>query len=299
MSAARLTILLLIGSAMASAFAAPADTCLKLLDENRAEEAISRAEQVLVQSPGHYEVLLCKGRAELKLGHNQAAISSFTAAESAATNSHQHLLGHIFKGHAYRSSMQPAQAQASYQAALAVAEQEKNQKFQVITHLLIGELLTEKTQFPPAKQHYEQALQLAGNYTERADANHHLAELEAAQGHYEEAIPYQLQAVVMYASYGDFDDYANAGLELGYYHLQAKDFINAEKNINRVLNKARDAEDAYWLAKSYHHLGLTYAASQKIQQARESFQQALGICEAVGAEKLATEVRLQLGKLPQ
>lgn len=299
MLATRLTILLLTGSAMASAFAAPADSCLKLLDENKAREAISQAEQTLVQSPHHYEVLLCKGRAELSLGQSQAAIGSFTAAESAAANPHQHLLGHIFKGHAYKSSMQPTHAQVSYEEALTLAEQEKNQKFQVITHLVVGELLVETAQFLPAKQHYEQALKLAANYSERADANYHLAELEARQDRYEEAIPYQLQAMVMYATHGSFDEYANAGLELAYYHLRAKDFINAEKNINRVLNKAREAEDGYWLAKSYHYLGLTYAASQQLPQARESFQQALDICEAVGAEKLAAEVRLQFSKLPQ
>ena len=299
MRVARLTILLLTGFTMVSAYAAPADDCLKLLDEDRAEKAVRQADQALVQSPGHYEILLCKGRAELKLEQNQAAISSFTTAESAATNPHQRLLAHIFKGHAYKASMQPAQAQASYEVALTVAEQEKSQKFQVISHLLIGELLTEAARFSPAKQHYEQALKLAGNYGERADANYHLAELEAAQGHYAEAIPYQLQATVMYASHGSFDEYANAGLELGHYHLQAKDFSNAEKNINRVLNKAREAEDAYWLAKSYLYLGMTHAASQQIPQARESFQQALDICEAVGAEKLAAEVRLQLGKLAQ
>lgn len=299
MLAARLTLLLLTGSAMTSAFAASADNCLKLLGEGQAEEAIRQAELALVQIPNHYEILLCKGRAELKLEHSQAAISSFTAAESAAANPHQHLLGHIFKGHAYKAGMQPAQAQASYEAALTVAEQEKNQKFQVISHLLLGELLVEAAQFPPAKQHYEQALKLAGNYSERADANYHLAELEAAQGRYEEAIPYQLQAVVMYASHGSFDEYANAGLELGHYHLQAKEFANAEKNINRVLNKAREAEDAYWLAKSHLYLGMTYAASQQTSQAKESFQQALDICEAVGVEKLAAEVRSQLGKLSQ
>ncbi|MCB5189819.1 tetratricopeptide repeat protein [Methylobacillus arboreus] len=295
----RLFFTLMLASSATYAAANPADGCLKALGEDETAKALSLAEQALSQNQAQRDVILCKGRAELSLGRNEAAIKSFTAAEPLATTPHENLVTHIFKGNAYKALGQYSQAQASYEAALKLATEEKNLKFQVIAHLLVGEALIQQAQLPQAQQHYESALKLAGNNNERADAKEHLAQLKAKQGLYDDAIAHQVQAVVMQLSDGDFDGYANAGLELGYLYINARDYANAERNLNKVISKAGEAGDGYWAAKGYYYLGLNFIAAQQSDRAQDALNQAREICEAIGAEKLAAEVNLQLQNLSQ
>lgn len=295
----RILLICMLTGNLAHAGANPAENCLRALDEDDADAALAQAEQGLAKQQGQRELLLCKGRAELALGRGENAVKSFTAAEAQAATAHERMVTHLFKGNAYNTLQQYAQAQSSYEAALALAKQEKNQKFQVISHLLAGEALVQQTLLPQAQQHYESALQLAGNNNERADANEHLAQLKSRQGLYDDAIAYQVKALVMQASDGSFDAYANAGLELGSIYINAKDFNNAEKNLNRIIAKAKEAGDGYWAAKGYYYLGLNFIAAGQSGRARKALDQALEIGEAIGAEKLTAEVNLQLQNLSQ
>ncbi|MPS49089.1 tetratricopeptide repeat protein [Methylobacillus sp.] len=295
----RILMLCMFASDLVHAGINPAEGCLGALGEDDAAAALAQAKQGLGKQPGQRDLLLCKGRAELSLGQGEAAIESFTAAESQASTGHERLVTHLFKGNAYNALKQYAQAQSSYEAALALAEQEKNQKFQFISHLLAGEALMQQALLPQAQRHYEAALELAGNNNERADANEHLAQLKARQGLYDDAIAHQVKALVMQASDGSFDAYANAGLELGSLYINAKDFQNAEKNLNRIILKAKDAGDGYWVAKGYYYLGLNFIAASQPDKAKAMLTQALEIGEAIGADKLMAEVNMQLQNLSQ
>lgn len=295
----RILMICMLASSLAHAGTNPAEGCLRALDEDDADAALTQAGQGLAKQQGQRDLLLCKGRAELALGRGEDAVKSFTAAEAQATTAHERVVTYLLKGNAYNALEQYAQAQSSYEAALALATKEKNQKFQAISHLLAGEALVQQASLPQAQQHYEAALQLAANNNERADANEHLAQLKAKQGLYDDAIAYQVKALVMQASDGSFDAYANAGLELGSLYINAKDFNNAEKNLNRIIGKAKEAGDGYWAAKGYYYLGLNFIAAGQAGKAKEALEQALEIGEAIGAEKLTAEVNLQLQNLSQ
>lgn len=293
-----LIIIMLTGNA-AHAANNPAEACLQALNENDAATALAQAEQGLAKQPMQRDLLLCQGRAALSIGKANEALNSFSKAEPGAVTANDRLLVHLFKGNAYKALGQYAEAQASYQAALLLAQQEKNQKFQVIASLLSGEALVQQSLLSEAQGYYESALKVAGNNNERADVNEHLAQLKAKQGLYDDAIAYQVKAVVMQASDGDFDRYANAGLELGYLYIGAKDFNNAEKNLNKIIEKAKSAGDGYWVTKGYYYLGLNFIAAKQANKAKEALAQALEIAEAIGAEKLGAEINLQLEKLSQ
>lgn len=295
----RALIIFMLTANAAHAANNPAEACLQALNENDAATALAQAEQGLAQQPMQRDLLLCQGRAALSMGKANEALNSFSKAEPGAVTANDRLLVHLFKGNAYKALGQYAEAQASYQAALLLAQQEKNQKFQVIASLLSGEALVQQSLLSEAQGYYESALKLAGNNNERADANEHLAQLKAKQGLYDDAIAYQVKALVMQASDGDFDSYANAGFELGYLYIGAKDFNNAEKNLNKIIEKAKSAGDGYWVAKGYYYLGLNFIAAKQANKAKEALAQALEIAEAIGAEKLSAEINLQLEKLSQ
>ncbi|SNR72287.1 Tetratricopeptide repeat-containing protein [Methylobacillus rhizosphaerae] len=295
----RVLIILIFAGNVAHARANPAESCLHALSDGDADTALAQAEQALVQQQNQRDLLLCKGRAELNLGRGEDALKSFTAAELQAKTGNERMVTDLLKGNAYKALGQFAQAQSSYEAALALAVQEKNQKFQVISNLLAGEAAMQQEQLPQAQEYYEAALRLAGNNNERADANEHLAQLKAKQGLYDNAIEHQVKALVMQTSDGSFDAYANAGLELGYLYIGAKDFNNAERSLNKIIDKAREAEDGYWTAKGYYYLGLNFIAAKQADKARDALNEAREIGEAIGAEKLTAEVNLQLQNLSQ
>ena len=295
----RILTIFMLASGVAHAATNPADACFQALDKGNADAALAQAEQGLAKQSSQRDLLLCKGRAELSLGRAEAALQSFSAAEPGAATANERMVTHLLKGNAYKTLSHYAQAQSSYEAALAVAQQENNQKFQVIAHLLAGEASLQQSALPQAQQHYDAALRLAGNNNERADANEHLAQLKAKQGLYDDAIAYQVKALVMQASDGDFDAYANAGLELGSLYISAKDFHGAEKTLNKIITKAKDAGDGYWAARGYYYLGLNFIAAGQVDKAKEALGQALEIGAAIGAEKLTAEVNLQLQNLSQ
>ncbi|MCB5184294.1 tetratricopeptide repeat protein [Methylobacillus gramineus] len=277
----------------------PADPCFKALSDDQPEQAIVLADQLLTKQRQQRNVLICKGRAQLNLGQAEAAIATFREAEPLASNPQETMISFIFKGNAYKAAGKYAEAQASYEQALKLANSEKSQKFQVITHTLAGEALELAKQLPQALKHYQDALALAGNNNERAEANAHIAGVYSTQGNYNEAIPHQLKAVVMELSDGTFDEYANAAIELGHMYILAKDYVSAEKNLNRVIEKSRSAGDGYWVAKGYYMLGLSYIASSQLAQAKTTLKQSEEIALEIGAEKLAAEVNQQLKSLSE
>ncbi|WP_081774927.1 tetratricopeptide repeat protein [Methylobacillus glycogenes] len=288
-----LVSLLLASQAQAATLS---EQCFTQLSDGNAAEALK-----LAQQPGKLqrELLLCQGRAELALGQPDAAVKSFTKAEPLANNPQERAVTLMLKGNAYKAASQFAQAQESYNAALKLAVEQKSQKLQVMIQLLAGEAALQQGDFATTQSHYDAALNLAGNNNERADTHEHLAQLKAKQGLYDDAIANQTKAVVMQRTDGTFDDYANAGLELGHLYIDAKDYTNAERHINKVITQAREAGDGYWAAKGYYYIALSQLANQRKDEALASFKQALEISDAIGAEKLSAEVNLQLKNLSQ
>lgn len=276
--------------------ASTSEQCFKALADDNPAEALK-----LAQQPGQpqRDLLLCQGRAELALGQPDAAVQSFTKAEPLAKNPQERTVTLMLKGNAYKAASQYGSAQESYTAALKLAEAQQSQKFQVMIQLLAGEAALQSGDFSLAQTHYDAALKLAGNNNERADSHEHLAQLKAKQGLFDDAIANQTKAVVMQRTDGTFDEYANAGLELGHFYIDAKDYSNAERHINKVITQAREAGDGYWAAKGYYYIGLSQLANQRKAEAEGSFKQALEISDAIGAEKLAAEVNLQLKNLSQ
>ncbi|MCB5187516.1 tetratricopeptide repeat protein [Methylobacillus caricis] len=293
------TVFLLILSALPALAADQADACFKTLNDDKPEQAIMLADQLLAQQKKQRNVLICKGRAQLNLGQADAALATFAEAEPLASSPQENMVSAIFKGNAYKLAGRYLEAQASYEQALKLAVSEKNQKFQVITHTLAGEALELAGKLPQALRYYEDALSLAGNNNERAEANAHLARIYNTQGRYDEAIAHQLKAMVMQMSDGTFDEYADAALELGRMYTLAKDYVSAEKNLNRVIEKSRSVGDGYWVAKGYYILGLSYIASQQPEKAKSALHQSEEIAREIGAEKLAAEVNQQLKSLSQ
>lgn len=296
-----LSLSLLSLALTSQAFAAtPGELCFKALNDGNAAEALKLAQQPGKESgKALRELLLCQGRAELALGQPEAAVQSFSKAEPLGSNPQERTVTLMLKGNAYKAAGQYGTALESYAEALKLAEAQQSQKFQVMIQLLTGEAALQQGNYSLAQTHYDAALKLAGNNNERADSHEHLAQLKAKQGLYDDAIANQTKAVVMQRTDGTFDEYANAGLELGHFYIDAKDYSNAERHINKIITQAREAGDGYWAAKGYYYQGLSQLANQRKNEAQESFKQALEISDAIGAEKLAAEVNLQLKNLSQ
>ena len=178
------------------------------------------------------------------------AVISLKSVDQLSILPNDHMMALAMLGNAYKGNNQFNEAIGAYELSLNIAITLKNTSFQRITHGLIGDVQSNTKQFDEAVTSYQAAIKLSLNDNERADAFEHLASIFSQQQKYNLAIEYQLKATLAYTHYGDLDSQANSGLELGRIYMEAGEYEQAEKSINKILKLASDNGGPYWEAKS-------------------------------------------------
>jgi len=148
-----------------------------------------------------------------------------------------------------------------------------------------------------AIESYQTSLKLALNDNERADAYERVASIFSQEQKHNQAIEYQLKAAIAYMHYGDLDAQANAGLELGRIYMEAGEFDQAEKSINKILKLSVDNGGAYWEVKSNLYLAKLKIATQQNNDALKFLENAMRVNKEVGDSTLAENIELTLNKI--
>ena len=180
-----------------------------------------------------------------------------------------------------------------------MAQAEKDKRFERINLNLIGETLVDSNQPEAGLESYLKGSQLAANDNERADNYARIADTYSILGKHDQAIEYQIKTVLMEERGGDLNHFAHANLELGRIYTVAKDYPNAEKSINKVIQLSKEQGGAFWEAKAYYYLALVKVANNQPQAAKTLLTDAQHICEDIGAESLSDEISQALNKLPK
>ena len=272
--------------------------CNQFIKDGMPEKALDFAAQLLKQNKGNREVVLCKGRAQTALNQFGGAVDTLKQAEQLSTSPTEHMMAWAMVGNAYLGNQQYSEAIVSYQQSLELAKTQKLKNFERIAQGLIAQTLSAQKQYDEAISHYQAGLKLAGNDGERADTFEKIAAIYEQQGKQDMAIEYQVKAVVTHTHYGDLDNQANAGIELGRMYIAAGIFDQAENSINKVLKLAVDNGGAYWEAKSNWYLAKLKLASHQQSQAKSLLEKALKLAEEVGDAGLANEIVSTMSQLP-
>lgn len=271
--------------------------CNQAIREGDASKALAYAEQVLKQDKNNREAQLCKGRAYGGTGHFNEALAALQAAEKTSTTPLEHIVALTLIGNVQKDSGHLQEALTIYRQSLTMAQAEKEQRFERINLNQIGETQVASNQLDAALESYMTGSKLSANDNERADSFARIASTYSRLGKNDQAIEYQVKALIMEEASGDLDHFANAQLEMGRIYTVAKEYANAEKAINKIVKLSKDQGGAYWEAKSYYYLALNKVASGDLQAAKTLLGDAKQISEEIGAQSLADEVSQEIEKL--
>ena len=271
--------------------------CNQMVKNGTPEKALDFSNQLLKKNPKNREVVLCKARAQMALNQYTDAVPTLTSVDQLSNSPNDHMMSLAMLGNAYKGNQQFSEAIASYQQSMDIAKAQKNKSFERITYSLIGEVHTLNKQFDEAVASYQAGLKLALNDNERADAFERIASIYNQEQKHNQAIEYQLKAALAYTHYGDLDAQANAGLELGRIYMDAAEFEQAEKSINKILKLAVDNGGAYWEVKSDLYLAKLKMAIHQSNEAQKLLEAAQKLNKEVGDVYLAEGIAAALSQL--
>lgn len=270
--------------------------CNQLIKSGTPEKALDLSNQLFKKNPKNREVVLCKARAQMALNQFTDAVSSLTSVNQLSNSPNDRMISLAMLGNAYKGNKQYKDAIGIYQQCIDIAKTHKNIRFERISYGLLGEVQALNKQFDEAIANYQEGLKLVLNDNERADAFEHIADIYNQQQKHNQAIEYQLKATLAYTKYGDLDAQANAGLELGRIYIDAGEFEQAERSINKILKLAVDNGGAYWEVKSYLYQAKVKRANHQNNEAQKLLEVAQKLNKEVGDADFEESIKAALSQ---
>jgi tetratricopeptide (TPR) repeat protein len=271
--------------------------CNSALDKGNVTNAIVIADEILKQEPNNHNALLCKGRALGAQGKYDAALGAFDLGAKQSKPGFEEIISYLLIGNLHLENKKYADAIASYEKSLKVCEAEKNDKFRLINHNLIGEAQAQNNDLNAALASYLEGSKLTKNDNERADSYERLGTTYSALGQHDLAIEHQLKGMLMQQKAGTLDQYANACLAMGKVYEKAKEYPNAEKTYTKFIQFAKDNGGAYYEAKASYELAQIKALSGDATSAKAMLADALKMANNIGERDLASEIEASIKKL--
>ena len=272
-------------------------SCNQAIVDGDAAKALGFADEILKPQPKQRDALLCKSRAYLLNGQNKEAMDAVQAAEKISQTPLEHTIAITLIGNVYKAGEQYKEALVSYQQALVIAHEDKNKRFERIDLNLIGDTQAAMQQLDAALESYFAGGKLAANDNERGDSYARIASVYSTQGKHDQAIEYQIKAMLMEQSSGDLDHFANASVELGRIYIAAKDYPNAEKSLNKIIKFSQEQGGEYWEAMGDFYLAQVKTATNDSAAAKSLLNDAKKISERIGATDLTNDIDQALQKL--
>jgi tetratricopeptide (TPR) repeat protein len=292
-----ITLFFISFNAGAQDFSEKNEACNAALDKGNVANAIVISDEILKQEPNNHNALLCKGRALGAQGKYDAALSVIALAAKQSKLGFDEIISYLLIGNLHLGNKKPLEAIASYEKSLKICEAEKNDKFRLINHNLIGEAHAQNNDLNAALTSYVAGSKLTKNDNERADSYERLGATYSALGQYDLAIEHQLKAVNMQKRSGTLDQYANASLGLGQVYGKAKDYPSAEKTYTKFIQFAKDNGGAYYEARASYELAQIKSLSGDAASSKVMMGDALKIAKNIGAGDLASEIEASIKKL--
>lgn len=283
---------------MANAQSRDAAACYDALEGGKANDALAHAEKLLKADNKNREALLCKGRAHAELKQYNEGLAALQTADKLSSQPADHVIALLLIGNVQKDAGKQAEAFASYHQALDAAKAKNDKSLQRIALNVIGETQVGAGQMQEGLQSYLEGAGLAANDNERGESYGHIAAVYSKLGNPEQAVEYQVKALLMQERAGEPDEYANAGLELGRLYMIAKNYARAENAFKKILKFAQENGSAYWEARSNYMLGLNKAEQGDVAAARTLLLDAHHNARRIGAASLAGEIGNAMLKLP-
>lgn len=264
--------------------------CNKSLDAADGKKALLQAEKLLKQNPNNTAALLCQGRAFHLIGNSEAAIKSYTLAETTTKDLYDQAVATILAGNIYKRMQQYPEALARYNQGLVYAQKAKNNALMLAAYLGSADVYAAKNDASLALENYQNAYSYGANDNERGETLEKVAAAHAVLKQYEQAVEQELKAYIMLERSGTLDQFASASVTLGRYYLLNKDYAASEKILNKIIKFAQENGGPFYEAQGSYVLAQVKAAQNDKASAKTLVESALAIAKITQDKELEAEI---------
>ncbi len=271
--------------------------CNKAYERGNIAAATTSANKALSVNKNDRDALICQGRILSAKDDLNGALAAFKAADTFSTDAFDKTVIALITGHAYKAAKQLTQAIASYQQVIQQAQLANHKGFERMGYIAIGNIHFDDKQYAPALEAYLSGNKLDGNDNERGESYEKIALTYHIISQHELALEYQVKAYLMHEKSGTLDQYAHASIELGRYYANVKNYVRAEKTLNKIIKFAKDQGGAYFEAQGSYILAQVKVAMGDIPAAKALVEYAKSIAKNTNDKALEEEINQETQSL--
>jgi len=254
-------------------------SCGELLGDNQYEEALKTKK-------GEYKSALCHGQANLRLNHFDEALNDFKLAGKLSKSDTDRFMSDLLVGITLKEAKRLDDALLHLKDSFSNIK--VNKPFKRLYLVEIGETLLLLSRYDEAANAFLESYSLAANDDERAANLDRVAFVYATLKNFTKAIEYELKANLAFERTGLLGEYAESGINLGLYYLEANDLDSAERTLFKFEKLARENGGMYYLAKALYVESKYYKKKSNIGLSQSKLDEANKIANDIGAEDLKT-----------
>ncbi len=264
--------------------------CNKLLASGDAIAALDYAQKMLQANSQDKDALLCQGRSFFAKDDLNKALASFKLAEKNAKDSLDSTVSLFLIANTYKALEQHEVALAQYQLAIKQARLANNKALERMAYNAMGDIHHGNKQLSLALDAYLLGHKLAANDNERGESCEKVALTYHGLNQHDLALEFQIKAYLLHDAVGTLDQYAHSSIELGRYYAMVKNYANAEKTLNKIIQFAKEQGGAYYQAKASSVLATVKFANGDKLAAKALIEQAKSIAKASRDSALEEEI---------
>lgn len=264
--------------------------CNKAFEHGDITMATTAARKALGIDKNDRDALICQGRLLSAKDDLNGALAEFKAADEFSTDAFDKTVIALVMGHAYKAAKQLPQAISSYQQAIEFAQTAKHKGFERMSLVAIGDIYFQDKQYTQALEVFTSANKLDANDNERGESHEKIALTYHELNQHDLALESQLRAYFMHEKAGTLDQYAHSSIELGRYYTIEKNYVSAERILNKIINFAKKQGGAYFEAKGSVVLAQLKAAMGDTSSAKDLIAHAKLIAKNTNDKTLDEEI---------
>lgn len=255
----------------------PNKSCDELLSDSQYEEALKTKK-------GEYKSAFCHGQTNLRLNHFDEALNDFKLAGKLSKSDTDRFMSDLLVGITLKEAKRLDDALLHLNNSFSNIK--ANRPFKRLYLVEIGETLLLLSRYDEAANAFLEAYSLAANDDERAANLDRVAFAYATLKNFTKAIEYELKANLAFERTGLLGEYAESGINLALYYLEANDLDSTERTLLKFERLARENGGMYYLAKVLYAESKYYKKKSNIGLSQSKLDEANKIANDIGAEDL-------------
>ena len=290
-------LVLLIFSGKSYALSYSTKECFDHISAQSFKSARSWGIKAVDNRPGSFFARLCLGEADKYLGLYKPALYDFKEAIPVANNKNRLELVYNWIGSVFDSVGNEKDALMYDFKSLNLARELNDVSGESSDINNIAGIYQNEFKYQKALRYYKKSSALSRTKKGKALNYGNIGMLYSDMNNYPEAIKYQIKALNLNESIGDYYGTASSYLNLGNIYTQVKNYATAERYILKGLAMEKKIGNKKWIGTGYGYLGWLYRNEGDNKKAYVYYQKAYNIFEISGDTSDAQDCLSMIDKI--